>query len=247
MEEYNQNNNSKSTVYKKTNLATLGLAVFLLVISLIFGINTLVVGATTGNYRSSDLNEYTDKQFSEIYGDNTSNSEGYVLITFVYFPDQKEYNIKCASKGYLDTSSSMYFDSSYPTFTNRFREIIENNSSGYSTNLCQYLADSVNKLSSSLASMGYKAQYASSKSSTVKYNTYGKFATGRNSLSTALANYHQYTKVNLSIVISSNEEVYKQNWPIFTFSLICFLVFGIIDIIAFKNTFAEKKSLEEKF
>ena len=233
MQNY-QNNNSRR------NTGSLGLAVFLLILTIAFSIGSFVVFNKKGSYNSKDLDNFVAEQYNEIYHDNYTKEKN-ALVVLVIYPDGKKYDIRCKNSGNLDIFASYDFGEKYPTISSDLKESIPE-ISGYQIDLMKYLADAINSNNTSYSKF-YSSQYGNSNTSKIINKTEIQF-TGETDLRKAINVYHQLTNTNVSIVIEENTDIYGRNYFLFTVLLIATISCAIGSIIAFKILSSETTLVE---
>lgn len=233
-----ENNGYSVAVNNKQHKAMLGLAIFLLIVSLIFGINSIVVGSSKGTYNSEALKDYTEEQFKENYGKDYSPYEvGAILVTFVNYSDGQTFNLKCKKGGKIDTYTNRYFNESTPELGQYLDDAIP--STGYTLQFYQYLGNAMNKINNEVIAKAKatttKTYGAPTHSKIIDNTKNSAYAYGKATLDSALRTYYNFTGVNISFVIVDAKEIFKPNWGLFALSLIACISFGIYDVIIFKK------------
>ncbi len=244
----NNYQNNKSKGYVKKSTGTGAMAAFLLALTIFFGIGAIIVACRKGMYSGSDMKDLLNQSYEEIYGDQSnqdyqirSQNEN-ALIAFVVYPDGKKYDIKCKNSGNIEMFASYYFADKYCTFDNTFDE--NTPSSGYQEKLYFCLAGAFNNLNTKYESMGYTKRYGYSSYTKIINKAKTDYA-GSSELFSALASFHSYSNVNVSIVIDENTDVYGTNVFLMFLFLIPAIGTGLGAFKAYTMYLSEKRTLKE--
>lgn len=251
--QYNKNINS----YNGKNTGTLGLAILLFILTLAFGIGSIIVVSKKGAYNSRDLDNFAVEQYNEIYNDSYQNHSDYstglsfygtnskpqnALVVLVVYPNEKNYDIKCKNSGNLNTFSDYDFGEKYNSISNDFKGYLTNNAS-YGSDVMKYLAKAIESNNTSYKSF-YSTQYGNSNLSKIVNKTNSQL-NGEAELKKAINTYHSLTQVNVSVVIAESIDIYGVNYFLFVAFLIPALCCAVGLIKVYKIFASERRMLVE--
>lgn len=188
-------------------------SLFFFIISLGFIVGIIAVLASSGKYSESKLESFALSKYSEIYDETSSDYENKILITFVAYEDEQEYDFLSMIGDNVDILTDMTFGDKSTEFGS---SLIKNIQLGdYYDNLYSHLASTMNEVNNVLAT---NPVYGGSKNSDEAYDIniinesgFGEIS-GKTELENECKEFYTLRGYNLSFLIANPKDAYIPDW-----------------------------------
>lgn len=218
----------------RKSISNFAAAIIGFVVSIIFILLSVFVISCEGKYDDDRLESKSFELYSEVYDKNSSDYERNILITFVTYEDNHQFDYFCIIGDWIDSSVDWEFGDNNSTFG---KTLINNVPSEYSPNdICKYLSISLNTVNEDV---GNHTQYSSNNfgkpnNSSILNKTSLDLTNGKSDLESSIDEFYKLTGDNITFVIDDNMNFYSVQWGIVIILIglsAIMMVLGVVSII----------------
>ena len=223
---------------ERRSISNFASALIIFVFSLIFiGLSIFVI-SSKGNYDEDRLESKSLDLYSDVYNEDSSDYERNVLITFIAYEDNQQFDYMCINGDHLDLMIDWEFGSNNSTFG---KALLDSVPSEYKIDdICKYLSIGLNSVNEDIANHAHYSSnnYGAADNSSIINNLPINSQNGKTNLQSSINEFYKLTGNNITFIIEDNFSFYSIQWGIvillFGLSAI-FLVSGVCLIITKKK------------
>ena len=194
-------------------------AIFFFLVSTVLAIISIFLVINRNSYSKNKLENYGLEQYERIYKPHTTSStyERNILVTFVSYSNQKDYDYICINGDDVNT----LVDSCFGSDTSKFGATLAStiSQSGYKDDLLSYLAFSLDSVTQSKPYF-YEGSYGKPSCSSILNYSSVEYSKGINQLDNAINDFYSKTGYNITFLIQDNTKAYTLDLPLFVFLLL---------------------------
>jgi len=218
-------------------------SIILFIVTLVFAAIIVSQVNTKGEYSDSKLETFAYNKYGQIYHEGTSDYEKKILVTFIAYEDNAQYDYLSMIGDDIDASTDAVFDKDHNTFGISLTNHVP--AENYYSNLYSYLADALEIINDEFETNPiYGGNHGFGTASDINIINESEFGeiSGEAELEAQCVRFYTLRGYNISFLVSNTNKAYGTDWSI----VIGLGVFGLI-LVAFgiRGFIQKRKDIKE--